>query len=133
MKTLKSVYFSYFHSVITYGIMFWGNSSHAERVFKLQKRVVRIMKGCGPINSCTKHFRDLSILPLRSQYIYSLMIFVVKNREMFDTNKSHYEINTRHIMDIHMTKVNLAIYGKGVYHMVVRIYNALPNTLMEIS
>jgi hypothetical protein len=33
-----------------------------------------------------------------------------------------------HIMDIHMTQVNLAIYGKGVYHMAVRIYNALPNT-----
>jgi hypothetical protein len=78
MKTLKSVYFSYFHSVMTYGIMFWGNSPHAEKVFKLQKRAVRIMKGCGPRDSCRKYFRDLSILPLRSQYIYSLMIFVVK-------------------------------------------------------
>jgi hypothetical protein len=65
MKTLKCVYFSYFHSVMTYGIMFWGNSSHAERVFKLQKRVVRIVKGCGPRDLCRKYFRDLSILPLR--------------------------------------------------------------------
>jgi hypothetical protein len=47
MKTLNSVYFAYFHSVMTYGIMFWGNSSSAERVFKLQKRAVRTMKGCG--------------------------------------------------------------------------------------
>jgi hypothetical protein len=94
-------------------------------VFKLQKRVVRIMKGCGPSDSCRKHFREPSILPLRSQYIYSLMIFVVKNMEMFDTNKSHYDINTRHNMDIHMTQVNLVIYGKGVYHMAVRLYNSL--------
>jgi hypothetical protein len=49
---------------------------------------------------CRKYFRDLSILPLRSQYIYSLMIFVVKNKEMFDSNNFHYEINTRHITDI---------------------------------
>jgi hypothetical protein len=61
------------------------------------------------------------------------MIFVVKNREMFDTNKVLYEMNTRHIMDKHMNQVNLAIYGKGVHHMAVRIYNALPNTLKEIS
>jgi hypothetical protein len=54
---------------MTYGIMFWGNSSQAERVFKLQKRVVRIMKGCGSRDSCRKHFRDLSILLLRSKYI----------------------------------------------------------------
>jgi hypothetical protein len=52
---------------------------------------------------------------------------------MFDTNKFHYEINTGHIMYIHMTQVNQVIYGKGVYHMAVRIYNALPNTLKEIS
>ena len=25
--TLKSVYYPYFHSLITYGIIFWGNSS----------------------------------------------------------------------------------------------------------
>jgi hypothetical protein len=118
---------------MTYGIMFWGNSPHAEKVFKLQKRAVRIMKGCGPRDSCRKYFRDLSILPLRSQYIYSLMIFVVKNKEMFDSNNLHYEINTRHIMDIHMTQVNLVIYRKGVNYMAARIYNSLPHTLKEIS
>jgi hypothetical protein len=133
MKTLKSIYFSYFHTIMSYGIMFWGNSSHAERVFKLQKRAVRIMKGCGSRESCRGHFRDMCIFPLRTQYIYTLMMFAVKNRGIFDTNKVHYEINTRHIMDIHMTQVNLAIYRNGVYHMAVRIYNALPDTLKETS
>jgi hypothetical protein len=36
-------------------------------------------------------------------------------------------------MDIHMTRVILAVYGKGVYHVAVRIYNAPPNTLKVIS
>jgi hypothetical protein len=67
--------------------MFWDNSSHAERVFKLQKRVIRLIKGCGYRDSCREHFRDMNILPLRSQYIYSLMMFEIKNREMFDTNR----------------------------------------------
>jgi hypothetical protein len=116
MKTLKTVYFSYFHSVMTYGIMFWGNSSDADRVFKLQKRVIRIMKGCG-----YRDFRDMYILPLRSQYIYSLMMFVVKNREIIDVNKVHYEINTRHIMDIHMIQANLSVYQKGAYYSGVNI------------
>jgi hypothetical protein len=131
MKTLKSVYFAYFYSVMTYGIMFWGNSSSAERVFKIQKRAVRIMKGCGLRKSCREHFRDMNIFPLRSQYIYSLIMFVVKNRYISDTNNAHYEINTRHIMNIHMNRVNLAIYGNGVNHMAVRVFNALPNTLKD--
>jgi hypothetical protein len=37
MKALISIYYSYFHSTMTYGIIFWGNSMQAERVFKLQK------------------------------------------------------------------------------------------------
>jgi hypothetical protein len=35
---LWMVYFSYFHSVIKYGIIFWQNSTDADRVFILQKR-----------------------------------------------------------------------------------------------
>jgi hypothetical protein len=38
-ETLKIVYFSYFHSIIKYGIIFWGNSTNISRVFKLQKNV----------------------------------------------------------------------------------------------
>jgi hypothetical protein len=41
-----------------------------------------------------KHFRDMNILPLRSQYTYSLMIFAIKNRGIFNTNSDCYEIDT---------------------------------------
>jgi hypothetical protein len=75
----------------------------------------------------------MNILPLRSQYIYSLMMFVIKNREMFDRNRDCYEFDTRQNMNTHMYQVNLAKYGNGVYHMAVRIYNGLPNKLKIIS
>jgi hypothetical protein len=71
----------------------------------------------------------MNILPLRSQYIYSLLKFVVKNREIFDINRDYYQINTRHNMDMHMNQVNLMKYGNGVFHMAVRMYNALPNEI----
>jgi hypothetical protein len=70
-----------------------------------KKRVLRIINRCGSRDSRRKHFSDLYILPSRLQYIYSLMIFVIKN-----INKVHYKINTRHIMDIHMAQVNLVCY-----------------------
>jgi hypothetical protein len=34
---LKSIYYSYFHSLITYGIFFRGNSSHSSFIFRLQE------------------------------------------------------------------------------------------------
>jgi hypothetical protein len=86
----------------------WGNSTHAERVFKIQKRVIRIMKGCGYRESCREQFRNMNIFPLRSQYIYSLLMFVVKNREVFDTNRNCYEIMTErgNLQTINMADVD---------------------------
>ena len=35
--TLIMVYFTYFHSVMNYGIIFWGNSGYSNEIFILQK------------------------------------------------------------------------------------------------
>ena len=39
---LRMVYFAYFQPVFQYGIIFWGNSAHAQQIFKLQKRVITV-------------------------------------------------------------------------------------------
>jgi hypothetical protein len=44
-ETLKMVYCSYFHSIMTYGLRYWGNSSHSNLIFRLQKKVLRIIMG----------------------------------------------------------------------------------------
>jgi len=64
---LHMVYFVYFHSVLQYGIIFWGNSTHSHQVFKLQKKVVMVMSVLGLRPSCL--FRKLNILPIACQYI----------------------------------------------------------------
>ena len=33
LDVLRSTYFSYVHSIISYGIIFWGDSSHSEEIF----------------------------------------------------------------------------------------------------
>jgi len=45
--------------------------------------------------SCWELFRRLNILPLCSQYILSLLLFVVKNINMFTLNSTVHSINTR--------------------------------------
>ena len=72
LEALKSVYHSYFHSLLSYGIILGGNSSYSLHIFRLQKKAVRVIMGLGPRNSCRKPFKHLRILPLQSQYIFSL-------------------------------------------------------------
>jgi hypothetical protein len=44
MNERKGVgYFSHFHYIMTYGLVFWGNSYHSNTVFKLQKIIIRIL------------------------------------------------------------------------------------------
>jgi hypothetical protein len=57
-------YIAYFHSVIRYGNVFWGNAANFCKVFKMQKMVIRIMSGAEPRASCRGLFRKLEILPV---------------------------------------------------------------------
>ncbi|KAK9696088.1 hypothetical protein QE152_g32133 [Popillia japonica] len=43
-----SVYFALIHSQLSYGVVLWGNSGAAVRLFRLQKRSVRIVAGAAP-------------------------------------------------------------------------------------
>ena len=40
---LKLVYCGSFHSMMSYGVIFWGDSTGRKRLFTTQKKVIRIM------------------------------------------------------------------------------------------
>jgi len=68
--TLRTIYFSYFHSILSYGILFWGNSAYCSDIFKIQKRIIRINVNARNRDSCHQWLKNLKILPLKSQYIF---------------------------------------------------------------
>jgi hypothetical protein len=86
INDLKTVYFSYVHSVITYGITFWGNATNSKNVFIIQKRIIRNIMSVNAKVSCRGLFKYLNRLPFYSQYIFSLLLLVVKNMHLFVLN-----------------------------------------------
>jgi hypothetical protein len=52
LDALKMIYFSYVHSIMSYGIIFWGNSHHSDNIFKIQERMIRIITNTGRHDSC---------------------------------------------------------------------------------
>jgi exonuclease III len=132
-KNLKIIYFSYVHSIMTYGIIFWGSSSLSEVIFKLQKRVIRIMMHVDNRQSCRELFKKLNILPLQSQYILTLLLFVVKNIDKFKSNSEVHPINTRHKLDLFIPTVKLSKYQKGAYYSGTKIFNQLPQNIKSLS
>ena len=70
LEVMKMIYYSYVHSVISYGIIFWGNSQFSDSIFKIQKRIIRVITNTGRQDSCRELYKKLQILPLPSQYTY---------------------------------------------------------------
>ena len=69
------IYFAYFHSVLCYGLIFWGNSPIAKKIFKIQKTVIRIIANKGRCDTCRHIFKQFNILTLPSQYVFSVIGF----------------------------------------------------------
>ena len=51
--------------------------------------------------SCRNLLKQLNILPLQSQYIFSLMMFVARNKELLVTNANVHNFPARSRNDLH--------------------------------
>jgi hypothetical protein len=125
-ETLRMIYFSYLHSVLSYGIILWGNSPHSISVFKMQKRIIRIMTRSTYRDSCRQLFKKLGILPLYSQYIFYLLLFVERNRDLYLTNQEIHGINTRYNTNLHFTTAKLTVFQRGASFVGIKLFNHLP-------
>jgi hypothetical protein len=133
LETLKIVYHSIFNSTISYGLLFWGISPHSKKIFRVQKRIVWIMTGCRRLASCRNLFKYLKILPLMSQYIFSVTMFIIKHKHQFIVNSEIHNINTRQHANLHQPAPNLTGFKHGIYYSGVKIYNNLPPHIKQLS
>jgi len=111
---------------MTYGLIFWGNSPDSIKIFRLQKKIIIIMMGCRSRDSSRKLFPNLEILPIPSQYILSLLLFMIRNKNQFQVNSEIHQINTRQHANLHQPFVNATKYQKGVQCIGVMVFNMLP-------
>ena len=114
---------------------FGGNSSQSPVIFKMQKRVIRVIMGMGTGYRESRRglFKELKILTLSSQYILSMLLFVVHNREYLDPNSTYHNFNTRQKNYLHLPHVSLTRYQRGVLYSAIKVLNALPTTIKNIS
>jgi len=100
-------YFAYFHSIVRYGIIFWGNATNSYKVIKLQKRVIRFMSVAEPRASCKVSFRRFEILLVPCQYVLSLMLFIIDNPNNFQTVSEVHGLCTRSKNQLVIPNTNL--------------------------
>jgi len=84
------------------------------------------MERCENRVSCRNLFKKLQILPVTSQYLLSLLMFVVQNKNLFSTNIENHNIDTTQRNNLYLPQANLTIYQKAAYYSGIEIFNNLP-------
>jgi hypothetical protein len=130
---LKLIYYLYDHSNISYGLIFWGNSSHSNMLLKIQKELLGSLLTPIKEQHVAIFLKKLNILPLQSQYILSLAKIVVGNFEEFSNNTDIHSFNTRQKSHLHLPSTRMTKFQKGVHYMCVKIFNILPPKIQHLS
>jgi len=91
------------------------------------------MEGCGNKVSCRNLFKKLQILPLTSQYMLSILMFVIQNRNLFLTNNENHNLDTRQSNILYRPQANLTIYQKGAYYSGIKFLNNLPLEIKNVA
>jgi hypothetical protein len=132
IDTLRVIYFAHIHSIISYGIIFGGSSSHANKVFILQKKIVRIITNTRPRDSCREVFKSMEIMTY-SQHIYSLVLYTINNKHLFDTNNEIHKYKTRNNNNLHCPVANLSKFNNGAYISGIKVFNHLPQYIKAFT
>jgi len=91
------------------------------------------MEGCGNRFSYRNLFKKLQNLPLTSQYVLSLLMFVVQNKNLILTNNENHNLDTRQRNNLYLPQANLTIYQKGAYYLGIKMFNNLPLEIKNVA
>jgi len=75
----------------------------------------------------------MQIMTLYCQYIFSLILFTVKNKPLFTPNNKIHKYKTRNNTKLHLPTVNITKYYKGPYILCLKAFNHLPQHIKNLA
>jgi len=72
------------------------------------------------------------MLPVYSQYIFSLLMYVVNNKHLFTRILEIHNHDTRSAKNFHLPITNLTTYQKAAYYTGIKIFIYLPTDIKNV-
>jgi hypothetical protein len=113
-------------------VFFGGGDSQSTEVFKLQKKVVRLICNVKRRMPCRELFRTLNILPVPCVYIMETVYYIKLNNTGLKQNLDIHDCKTRHRLDFETQFRRTDIFKKSVNNLGAKLYNRLPNLFKEL-
>jgi hypothetical protein len=76
-------------------------------------------------DSCRELLKDMKILAIYSQYIYSLISHTVNKKHLYNTNKEIHKYRTRYNNNLHLPILDLWKFNKEAYFSGIKVFNHL--------
>lgn len=134
LKTSLTAYHAYVSSILRYNVMFWGNSSEKETVFRAQKRCLRAMCGLNMTESCKDTFIKLGLLTFPCIYIFEISMFIRNNMNFFEIQSQPQKtLRPRPRHQLMTLTANKMLLHKNIFGMAPTIYNKLPESLKDMK
>ena len=138
--TLLLLYNSLICPHIVYCIEIWGMASevHLSSLYKIQKKIVKIIKSVPIRTNSNPLFIELKILPLFSVYRYNILLFMFKFikgmlpeifTKIFRRNSEIVHRITRQRYNLYVPKCNTTLYKKSLVMKGISEWNCICNKI----
>ena len=139
-------YNSYIHSRFTYCLPIWGRSAslHLDKLWKIQKRALRIINDV-PYDAPSKNlFTKSKVLNIREMYCYEICIFIfnilhddTKNvpvvLNLAKPNENYFLRSTSKKFLLEVPFPRKDIYKKSIAYSGVKVWNSLPDNVRNVE
>ena len=129
-KSLIKLYYTFIYPYMIYCNVIWGgtNQTHLNRMFVLQKRVIRVIHGLNSRAHTEELFFDSKILKLKDLNFYFLGQHVYKNFDSF-TSDHVTGYMTRQNSDLRPMYQRLSLTQKSIYYAAPSAWNCIPRNI----
>ena len=136
----KILYYSLIYPYINYCNIAWANSTdyYITRLFKLQKRAVRVVSKASYYAHTRPLFLNLKILNLSNVNIYNVSIFMYlcsKNKiplrisKQFNLNSSIHNYSTRNSINFHIPMIRTLVSKNSIFFKGPMVWKSIPHEI----
>ena len=139
---MKSLYSTLVVSHMNYGILAWGNCNTTliDRIFKIQKRAVRVINQAGFYSHTNPLFFKNKILKIADIHLFQLGIFMFQLSKdelpgifacMFQRNNLIHTYPTRQKDSYHLPRTRTLFAQRSIAFEGPRFWNDLPHEVVQ--
>ena len=135
---LKMIYYAIVYPYLHYAIIVWGNAAliYQNRLFKLQKRAIRIINHSSFLAHTNPIFYSLNMLQYRDVYLLQVGVFMYlchhnlipdSISKLFILNCTIHSYNTRNAKQFHLPLTRTVLNQKIIIFQGPFLWNTLPH------